>query len=150
LESVIAYRTSGARGATELPVIPSSLTDILLYLPMDLSYYLAGRFSWIMPTSFRQWFLLPEMLVWLGLVPFTVIGLWRSLQSNNRLGVLVLLYLAISAIGTMMMDVNMGTMDRQRRGARIFCFGLAAGGFDWVSCKTRPWVREHVWNLRQA
>ncbi len=150
LESLIAYRNSGARGATALPVIPSSLTGILLYLPMGLLYYLAGPFPWIMPTSFRQWFLLPEMLVWLGLVPFTIIGLWRALQSNSRLGVLVLFYLSISAIGTVMMDANMGTMYRQRLGAWIFCFALAAGGFDWVSCKVRPWVREHVWNLRQV
>jgi len=137
LESIVVYRNGGARGVTVLSEIEPSVAGILTYMPIGLAYYIAGPFPWVMPTTVRQWGALPEMIVWLAIVPLILIGLVQCLRQARGPGIVILIYLLLFTLGTTFQVANMGTLYRMRLQTWIFCFVLAAWGFDYVRAHWR-------------
>ncbi len=133
IESLLASRNGGARGATALPVVEPTVHAVVSYLPVGLAYYFAGPFLWIPPASFRQWFIVPEMIVWYIFLPLAVIGVWQALRNPSKQGIVIfLLYFLLFSIGTALMTANMGTMYRIRFDAWVFAFMLAVWGLTWL------------------
>jgi 4-amino-4-deoxy-L-arabinose transferase-like glycosyltransferase len=93
----------------------------ILALPVGLTYLLFAPFPWAIAGT-RQALVLPEMLVWYGLMPAFIMGLVHSVR--RHLGdVLPILTFAVSlTLAYALMQGNIGTAYRQRTQVTMFFF----------------------------
>jgi 4-amino-4-deoxy-L-arabinose transferase-like glycosyltransferase len=93
----------------------------LLTLPVGLTYLLFAPFPWAIAGT-RQVLVLPEMIVWYGLMPSFVVGL--ALSIRRQLGdVLPILIFAVTlTLAYALMQGNIGTAYRQRTQITVFFF----------------------------
>jgi 4-amino-4-deoxy-L-arabinose transferase-like glycosyltransferase len=93
----------------------------VLALPVGLTYLVFAPFPWAVAGT-RQALVLPEMLVWYGLMPTFVAGLVHSLR--RQLGdVLPILVFAVTlTLAYALMQGNIGTAYRQRMQVTMFFF----------------------------
>jgi 4-amino-4-deoxy-L-arabinose transferase-like glycosyltransferase len=105
----------------------STPSGALLALPVGLTYLLLAPFPWAIAGT-RQALVLPEMLVWYGLIPAFVSGLRVSIR--RQLGdVLPILVFAVSlTLAYALMQGNIGTAYRQRTQVTVFFFLFIAVG----------------------
>jgi 4-amino-4-deoxy-L-arabinose transferase-like glycosyltransferase len=90
-------------------------------LPVGLTYLLFAPFPWAIAGT-RQALVLPEMLVWYGLIPAFVIGLRVAIR-RQLADVLPILVFAVSlTIAYALMQGNIGTAYRQRTQITVFFF----------------------------
>jgi 4-amino-4-deoxy-L-arabinose transferase-like glycosyltransferase len=107
----------------------STPTGALLALPVGLTYLLFAPFPWAVAGT-RQALVLPEMLVWYGLIPAFVVGMAHSVR--RQLGdVLPILVFAVTlTLAYALMQGNIGTAYRQRMQVTMFFFLFMAVGLD--------------------
>ena len=93
----------------------------VLALPVGLTYLLFAPFPWAIAGT-RQALVLPEMLVWYGLMPAFVAGLVHAIR--RQLGdILPILAFAVTlTLAYALMQGNIGTAYRQRTQVTIFFF----------------------------
>ena len=93
----------------------------ILALPVGLTYLLFAPFPWAIAGT-RQALVLPEMLVWYGLMPAFVAGLIQTIR--RQLGdVLPILTFAVTlTLAYALMQGNVGTAYRQRTQVTMFFF----------------------------
>jgi hypothetical protein len=99
----------------------STPTGAVLALPVGLTYLLFAPFPWAVAGT-RQALVLPEMLVWYGLMPAFVGGL--ALAFRRQLGdILPILVFAVTlTLAYGLMQGNIGTAYRQRSQVTMFFF----------------------------
>lgn len=93
----------------------------VLAVPVGLTYLIFAPFPWAIAGT-RQMLVLPEMLVWYGLMPAFVAGLLHAMR--RQLGdILPILAFAISlTLAYALMQGNIGTAYRQRMQVTMFFF----------------------------
>jgi 4-amino-4-deoxy-L-arabinose transferase-like glycosyltransferase len=93
----------------------------IVALPVGLVYLLFAPFPWAVAGT-RQALVLPEMLVWYGLMPAFAAGLLHSVR--KRLGDVlpILVFAASLTLAYALMQGNIGTAYRQRTQITVFFF----------------------------
>jgi 4-amino-4-deoxy-L-arabinose transferase-like glycosyltransferase len=107
----------------------STPSGAVLALPVGLTYLLFAPFPWAVAGT-RQALVLPEMLVWYGLMPAFVVGLVYTIK--RQLGdVLPILVFAVTlTLAYALMQGNIGTAYRQRMQVTMFFFLFMAVGLE--------------------
>lgn len=97
-------------------------------LPIGLAYLLLAPFPWQV-SNFRQAITLPELMVWWGLMPFLVFGIWFSLKNKLRESISILLLTLLLTIAYSVFQGNVGTAYRMRAQMQIFYFIFIGVGY---------------------
>ena len=99
----------------------STPAGAILALPVGLTYLLFAPFPWAVAGA-RQALVLPEMLVWYGLMPAFVAGLVHAVR--RQLGDLlpILTFAVALTLAYALMQGNIGTAYRQRTQVTMFFF----------------------------
>ena len=99
----------------------STPAGALLALPVGLTYLLFAPFPWAIAGT-RQALVLPEMLVWYGLMPAFVAGLVHSIRRQLGDVLPILAFLVTLTLAYALMQGNVGTAYRQRTQVTMFFF----------------------------
>jgi hypothetical protein len=84
-------------------------------------------FPWA-ASSLRQVITLPEVLVWWGMMPLLVHGLWWSIKNKLRKALPVLIFTMMLTLAYSIFQGNVGTAYRQRTQIEVFLFIFIAVG----------------------
>jgi 4-amino-4-deoxy-L-arabinose transferase-like glycosyltransferase len=130
LESVQRSRLELAGGESGFAkdVDVSTTTGALSAIPLGLIYLLFAPFPWQV-TNLRQSITLPEMLIWWGLFPFLVLGLWFTLKYRLRQALPILLFTTMLTLAYSVFQGNVGTAYRQRAQVVVFYFIFVSVGY---------------------
>jgi len=99
----------------------------LRFLPVGLTYFLFAPFPWTVD-SVLQLLTLPEVLVWYGLVPFTLVGLWMAPRLGGVRIYLAVAVLAVVVTSYALVEGNVGTAYRHRAQVMPLFFIFTAAG----------------------
>jgi hypothetical protein len=99
----------------------STPTGALTALPTSLVYLLFAPFPWAI-SGLRQALVLPETLVWYGLMPAFVRGLIYTVRYRLRNALPILVFAASLTAAYALMQGNIGTAYRQRTQITMFFF----------------------------
>jgi 4-amino-4-deoxy-L-arabinose transferase-like glycosyltransferase len=99
----------------------STPSGALLALPVGLIYLLFAPFPWAIAGT-RQALVLPEMLVWYGLMPAFAAGLLQTIRRQFGDVSPILVFAATLTIAYALMQGNIGTAYRQRTQITVFFF----------------------------
>lgn len=105
----------------------STSSGAIQVLPLGLAYLLLAPFPWQV-TNFRQAITLPEVLIWWGLIPFLVIGVWFTVKNKLRESIAIILLTLLLTIAYAIFQGNVGTAYRMRAQMQIFYFIFVAVG----------------------
>lgn len=105
----------------------STPTGAIQAIPLGLAYLLLAPFPWQI-SSFRQAITLPELLIWWGLIPFFVFGVWYTLKNKLRESIAIILLTLLLTIAYSIFQGNVGTAYRMRAQMQIFYFIFVAAG----------------------
>ncbi|MGI8468704.1 MAG: glycosyltransferase family 39 protein [Pyrinomonadaceae bacterium] len=97
-------------------------------LPLGLAYLMLAPFPWQV-TNFRQAITLPELLVWWGMIPFLISGVWYTLKNKLRAAIAVILLTLLLTISYAIFQGNVGTAYRMRAQMQIFYFIFIGVGY---------------------
>ena len=131
-----------ARSGFDAEVDISTSRQALSYLPRGLVTFLAGPFPWQI-RGVRQLPIIPDMLIWWGLLP----SLWRGAKEGRRLigrRMLVLVLPALTTACLLSLAIgNFGTLVRERMQLVVLLIPLIAYGLSLrrpkgVEEKTEP------------
>ena len=161
-EDLAMSADSGFGGDVDVSTTSGAITA----LPVGFVYLMFAPFPWTV-TNFRQAITLPEVLLWWGLIPLMVSGLWYAVKFQLRSSLPVLIFSLMLTIAYSIFQGNVGTAYRQRTQIQVFLFifiavgwtlmkekredrndargptkGRSTGGLGRISCLT------HVWNSR--
>lgn len=103
-------------------------------IPIGFVFLMLAPFPWTM-TSLRQAITLPEVLLWWGLMPFLVWGIWYAVKHRLRASLPILLFSGMLTLVYSIFQGNVGTAYRQRTQIQVFLFMFIAVG--WVLYKER-------------
>ena len=92
-----------------------------LALPVGLTYLLFAPFPWAVAGT-RQALVLPEMLVWYGLMPAFVGGVSHSIRRQLGAVLPILVFAVTLTLAYALMQGNIGTAYRQRTQITMFFF----------------------------
>jgi hypothetical protein len=112
----------------------STTSGAITAIPIGFVYLMLAPFPWTM-TSFRQAITLPEVLLWWGLIPFGVWGIWYSVKQRLRAAFPILIFSAMLTLVYSIFQGNVGTAYRQRTQIQVFLFMFIAVG--WVLYQER-------------
>jgi 4-amino-4-deoxy-L-arabinose transferase-like glycosyltransferase len=90
-------------------------------LPIGLVYLLFAPFPWAIAGT-RQALVLPEILIWYGLMPAFVVGLVHSMRRQLGDVLPILMFAASLTVAYALMQGNIGTAYRQRTQVTVFFF----------------------------
>jgi 4-amino-4-deoxy-L-arabinose transferase-like glycosyltransferase len=99
----------------------STPTGALAALPTGLLYLLFAPFPWAI-SGLRQALVLPETLVWYGLMPAFVRGILYAVRNRLRAVLPIVVFAASLTIAYALMQGNVGTAYRQRTQVTMFFF----------------------------
>jgi cation transport ATPase len=99
----------------------STPTGAVQALPVGLTYLLLAPFPWAIAGA-RQALVLPEMLVWYGLLPSFVAGLRLAIRRQLADILPILVFAVTLTIAYALMQGNIGTAYRQRTQITVFFF----------------------------
>ena len=99
----------------------------LRFLPLGLAFFLFAPFPWAI-TSTLQLVTLPEVLVWYGLMPFTVMGFRSVMGSRSRQSLVVISVLMVVLTTYALVEGNFGTAYRHRAQVMPLFFLFTAAG----------------------
>jgi hypothetical protein len=105
----------------------STLGGALRALPPGLAYLLFAPFPWAI-SGVRQLLVLPETLVWYGLMPAFFRGLAYSVRHRLRDVLPILVFAVTLTTAYALMQGNVGTAYRQRTQVTMFYFVFMAVG----------------------
>jgi hypothetical protein len=78
--------------------------------------------------SLRQAITLPEVLVWWGMIPLMVYGLWWTVKNKLRTALPVMIFTLMLTLAYSIFQGNVGTAYRQRTQIQVFLFIFIAVG----------------------
>jgi 4-amino-4-deoxy-L-arabinose transferase-like glycosyltransferase len=97
-------------------------------IPIGLIYLLFAPFPWQL-LNLRQSITLPEMIVWWGAFPLSVLGLWFAVKYRLRQVLPILIFTTMLTLAYALVQGNVGTAYRQRSQLLIFYFMFVAVGW---------------------
>ena len=112
----------------------STTSGALSAIPIGFIFLMLAPFPWTM-TSVRQAITLPEVLLWWGLIPFGIWGIWYAVKHRLRAALPILLFSGMLTLVYSIFQGNVGTAYRQRTQIQVFLFMFIAVG--WVLWKER-------------
>ncbi len=116
LERIQALRADlaiGAASAYGQEYDVSTTGGALAFLPVGFAHFLFAPFPWAI-TSVLQVVTLPETLLWYGLFPFVVRGVYLGLRYDPRSLSVLLSVLFVVVLGYSLVEGNVGTAFRHR------------------------------------
>jgi 4-amino-4-deoxy-L-arabinose transferase-like glycosyltransferase len=105
----------------------STPVGALATLPIGLVYLLFAPFPWAV-SGLRQALVMPETLVWYGLMPAFIRGLSFGLKRHFRAIIPILVFAVSLTLAYALMQGNIGTAYRQRTQVTMFFFIFMAAG----------------------
>jgi len=96
-------------------------------IPIGFIYLMFAPFPWEL-SSLRQIIALPEVLVWWGMMPALVFGLWWSMKNKLRKALPILIFTLMLTLAYSIFQGNVGTAYRQRTQIQVFLFIFIAAG----------------------
>ena len=112
----------------------STTSGAITALPTGFIFLMLAPFPWTM-TSLRQSITLPEVLLWWGLIPFGLWGIWYAIKHRLRAALPILLFSGMLTLVYSIFQGNVGTAYRQRTQIQVFLFMFIAVG--WVLWQER-------------
>ena len=112
----------------------STTSGAITAIPIGFVYLMLAPFPWTM-TSLRQSITLPEVLLWWGLIPFGLWGIWYAIKHRLRAALPILLFSGMLTLVYSIFQGNVGTAYRQRTQIQVFLFMFIAVG--WVLWQER-------------
>ena len=106
----------------------STPTGAIQAIPLGLIYLLLAPFPWQV-VNFRQAITLPEVLIWWGMIPFMIYGIWYTLKNKLRASIAIILLTSLLTVAYAIFQGNVGTAYRMRAQMQIFYFIFIAVGW---------------------
>jgi hypothetical protein len=107
----------------------STLSGIILFLPVGITYLLFAPFPWAVG-SLRQALAMPDVLLWYAMVPSLVRGLAHATRHRLAQTMPILVFTTALTLAYGAFLGNAGTAYRQRTQIMIFYFLFVADGLD--------------------
>jgi 4-amino-4-deoxy-L-arabinose transferase-like glycosyltransferase len=107
----------------------STPAGAVLALPVGLTYLLFAPFPWAVAGT-RQALVLPEMLVWYGLMPAFLAGTLYSIRRHLGDVLPILVFAVTLTVAYALMQGNIGTAYRQRTQVTMFFFLFMGVGLE--------------------
>jgi hypothetical protein len=104
------------------------------HLPVGFLYFMFGPFPWDV-WNLRQVTALPEGLLWWGMFPMFLRGLWLALRHRLPESGIILVFTATLTLVTSLAMGNVGSAYRMRSQVLIFFFIFVALGYVWKKRK---------------
>lgn len=120
----------------------STTSGAITVIPVGMTYLLFAPFPWQIG-SLRQNVTFPEMVVWWGLFPFLVLGLYFTVKHRLRQAMAILIFTTMLTLAYSVFQGNVGTAYRQRAQLLVFYFIFVSVGVVLVKEKSEE-------NRRQA
>ncbi len=140
LERVQVSRADMARRAGsgfDLGVNVSTLEGAIAYVPRGIVYLLFAPFPWD-AGGLRRTLALPETLLWYGLFPFCIIGMFFTAGKHFRRALIIFLFSVQLTLFYAIFQGNVGTAHRQRTQIFVFYFIFTAAGLVHARRKSHP------------
>jgi hypothetical protein len=115
----------------------STIDGALAYMPRGIVYLFFSPFPWESGGP-RRILALPETLLWYGLFPFCVIGMFYTAWKHFRRSLIIILFSVQLTLFYSIFQGNVGTAHRQRTQIFVFYFMFTAAGLIQVKRKPRP------------
>jgi hypothetical protein len=112
----------------------STASGAITTIPIGFVFLMLAPFPWTM-TNLRQAITLPEVLLWWGLIPFLIWGIWYAVKHRLRAALPILLFSGMLTLVYSIFQGNVGTAYRQRTQIQVFLFMFIAVG--WVLWQER-------------
>lgn len=139
-ETLELYRQDLARRASSaygLGHDVSTPLGALVFLPVGLTYFLLAPFPWAV-SSLLQATTIPETLLWYGLIPFSLWGMYLALKHDPRSYMVVFSVLIVVTLSYALVEGNIGTAYRHRAQILPFIFVFTALGIrDYRALRAR-------------
>ncbi|GMR13238.1 MAG: hypothetical protein BMS9Abin29_1443 [Gemmatimonadota bacterium] len=104
-----------------------TVSGALRFLPLGLAFFLFAPFPWAVSGTL-QLVTLPEVFLWYGLIPFTVMGLRSVMGSKSRQSLVVISVLMVVLTTYALVEGNFGTAYRHRAQVMPLFFLFTAAG----------------------
>jgi len=105
----------------------STTEGAITAVPVGFIYLMFAPFPWTLG-SVRQMITLPEVLLWWGLMPLLVYGLWWSIKNRMRKALPIMIFSLMLTLAYSIFQGNVGTAYRQRTQIQVFLFIFIAVG----------------------
>ena len=105
----------------------STANGAILAIPIGFIYLMFAPFPWQV-ASLRQTFAAPETLIWWGMMPFLISGIWYTIKFKLRAAIPILIFTLMLTIAYSIFQGNIGTAYRQRTQIQVFLFIFIAVG----------------------
>lgn len=151
LEAVQSSRSTQSRLATSgfgNDVDVTTTSGALSAIPVGLIYLLFAPFPWQF-LNVRQSITLPEMIMWWGVFPLFVLGIWFTIKYRFRQVLPILIFTGMLTLAYALVQGNIGTAYRQRSQLLIFYFIFVAVGVGLLR-EVREAQRLHAMASKQA
>lgn len=151
LEAVQASRSVQSRLATTgfaNDVDVTTTSGALSAIPIGLIYLLFAPFPWQL-LNLRQSITLPEMIVWWGAFPLSILGTWFAVKYRLRQVLPILIFTTMLTLAYALVQGNVGTAYRQRSQLLIFYFMFVAVGWELLK-ELRETQSRHATAAKQA
>ena len=126
----------------------TTTSGALTAIPIGLVYLLFAPFPWQF-LNLRQSITLPEMILWWGVFPIFILGLWFALKYRLRQVLPILIFTTMLTLAYSLVQGNVGTAYRQRSQLLIFYFMFVAVGLGLLR-ELREAQRLHAMEEKQA
>ena len=151
LKAVQSSRTTQSRLASTgfaNDVDVTTTSGALSAIPVGLIYLLFAPFPWQL-LNLRQSITLPEMIIWWGAFPLSILGLWFAVKYRLRQVLPILIFTTMLTLAYALVQGNVGTAYRQRSQLLIFYFMFVAVGLELLR-EIREAQRHHAMAAKQA
>jgi hypothetical protein len=151
LQAVQSSRSTQSRLATSgfaNDVDVTTTSGALTAIPIGLVYLLFAPFPWQF-LNLRQGITLPEMILWWGVFPVFILGLWFAIKYRLRQVLPILIFTLMLTLAYSLVQGNVGTAYRQRSQLLIFYFMFVAVGLGLLR-ELREAQRLHAMEAKQA
>lgn len=126
----------------------TTTSGALTAIPIGMVYLLFAPFPWQF-LNVRQSITLPEMILWWGVFPIFVLGLWFAITYRLRQVLPILIFTTMLTLAYSLVQGNVGTAYRQRSQLLIFYFMFVAVGLGLLR-ELREAQRLHAMEEKQA
>jgi 4-amino-4-deoxy-L-arabinose transferase-like glycosyltransferase len=99
----------------------STTQGAITAIPIGFLYLMFAPFPWE-AASLRQAITLPEVLIWWGMIPLMIYGLWWTIKNKLRNALPILIFTLMLTLAYSIFQGNVGTAYRQRTQIQVFLF----------------------------
>lgn len=112
----------------------STFGGLISAIPVGLLYLMFSPFPWQI-SKFSQLMILPETLVWWGLIPIMISGLIYTIRHKFRAAIPIIIFSLMLTLSYSIFQGNVGMLYRQRIQIQVFLFMFIAVGWALISEK---------------